>query len=243
MDQLLSRLGIDNVDILKILEYGEIELLGRLTNSSNVTTLVKLTHSEKEIQAIYKPLRGERPLHDFPAGLYKREVAAFILSEELGWHIVPPTIIRDGPYGEGSLQFFIDADFEEHYFTLIENSKFNYVLQKICVFDYLINNTDRKSGHCLLDKNNTIWGIDHGLCFHSQYKLRTVIWEFAEGKIPDEILSDVDKFHKNGNTKELCNLLDPFEIDALKNRTHALLESKRFPQDETGGHRYPWPPV
>ena len=134
----------------------------------------------QEAKAIYKPVRGERPLWDFPSGLHRREVAAWELSEYLGWHLVPPTIMRDGPFGEGSLQLFVAADFEQHYFTLYEGrADLHDALRRMCAFDLLANNTDRKSGHCLLGLDGRIWGIDHGLCFAEDFKLRTVIWEFG----------------------------------------------------------------
>src|SRR5207248_851304 len=126
--------------------------------------------------AVYKPWRGERPLWDFPDGLFRREVAAYELSAALGWDIVPETVARDdGPHGPGSYQRFVDADFTEHYFTLLEAARDLDALRKIAVFDLVANNADRKSGHCLVDAGDHIWGIDHGLCFAVPPKLRTVM--------------------------------------------------------------------
>ena len=144
---------------------------------------------EDAVRAIYKPRRGERPLWDFPSGLDHREVAAYELSEALGWDLVPPTILRDGPLGMGSVQLFIEADFEQHYFTLYEDEAHHDALRTMCAFDLVGNNTDRKSGHCLLGLDGRIRGIDHGLMFHHEFKLRTVIWEFGGEPVPEPILA------------------------------------------------------
>jgi len=234
----------DNFDeILEVLSKGQIEVLGQITNSSNVTVYTELIYLDKKINAVYKPERGERPLHDFPSGLYKREQAAYDLSEQLGWDLVPPTVVRDGPLGIGSIQFFIDANFEEHYFTILEDSKHQLTLKKICAFDYLMNNTDRKSSHCLLSNTNKIWAIDHGLCFHEQYKLRTVIWDFTGQELPVEILDDLQLIIDSGLTNNLKELLTNIEIDALYSRCKAMLKSRVFPIDETDGRRIPWPRI
>ncbi|NDC91657.1 MAG: SCO1664 family protein, partial [Acidimicrobiia bacterium] len=148
----------------------------RMPYSSNATFLVSLTHDEKSIQAIYKPLRGERPLWDFEPGLHRREVAAYLLSETMGLGCVPPTVLRDGPNGEGSVQLLIDANPDEHYFTIFEERQdLHDQFRAMCMFDIVANNTDRKSGHVLVDKNSHVWGIDHGVCFSRDFKLRTVI--------------------------------------------------------------------
>ncbi len=153
--------------------------------SSNRTFLTNLCLDDQTANAVYKPASGERPLWDFPDGLYRREVAAYELSEALGWQLVPMTIERDeAPMGTGSLQWFVDADFEQHYFTLIEDERWWPQLERICAFDILANNTDRKSGHCLVDTDGHIWAIDNGLSFHAEFKLRTVIWEFGGEPIP-----------------------------------------------------------
>ncbi|QGG96981.1 SCO1664 family protein [Actinomarinicola tropica] len=212
--------------------------------SSNVTLLVRLHGAEGGTgRAIYKPHAGERPLWDFPDGLYLREVAAFELSRALGWDLVPATVLRrDAPHGPGSLQRFVDAEFDEHYFTLFEDEELHPQLRRICLFDLLANNTDRKGGHCLLDADRHIWAIDNGLSFHREFKLRTVIWEFGGEPIPDELLEDVRRLHDDGAPPELALLLDPFERDALAARAAAVLAEPCFPVDPTG-RRYPWPLV
>ncbi len=181
-----------------VLEDGEIEIEGRMPWSSNGTFLVQVTLGDAWTRAIYKPRRGERPLWDFPAGLDRREVAAYELSEALGWNLVPHTVLRDGPLGEGSVQRFVDADFEQHYFTLYEDGRHLDGMQAMCVFDLLANNTDRKSGHCLVSVGDELFGIDHGLCFHEEFKLRTVIWEFAGEPIPTRLLDDVARLRDDG---------------------------------------------
>ena len=162
--------------------------------SSNATFLVNLADGDDEMLAIYKPQRGERPLWDFPRGtLCHREVAAFEVSEALGWDIVPDTVLRDGPAGIGMMQRFVEHDPEEHYFTLLEEHADAF--RRMAAFDVVINNTDRKGGHCLraLD-DGRIFGIDHGVSFHAQWKLRTVIWEFGGESIPPDVCSDLHRF-------------------------------------------------
>ena len=173
-------------DDVTVLRCGAVEIVGRLPWSSNHTFLVECRLGPDVVAAVYKPGRGERPLWDFPPGIYRREVAAFELSRALGWGVVPLTVVRgdDAPLGEGSLQRFVDADFSQHHFTLVEDEAHHDRLRTICAFDVVANNADRKSGHCLLGTDGGIWAIDNGLCFHRQPKLRTVIWEFAGEPVP-----------------------------------------------------------
>ena len=229
-------------DILQTLRTGDIEILGRMPYSSNGTFLVQVTLDESSTQAIYKPLRGERPLWDFPAGLFKREIAAYIVSEALNIHVVPPTVECDGPFGTGSLQQFVEARFEEHYFTLFESQEHLHdQFRKIALFDVVVNNTDRKSGHCLIDAEDRIWAIDNGLCFSEEFKLRTVIWEFGGEKIPPTLLQSVTSFADNPPA-DLEGLLSSEEIDAMVERSRLLVTGKVFPVDPSGS-RYPWPMV
>jgi len=210
--------------------------------SSNVTLLAELALAKTTGLAVYKPYRGERPLWDFPPGLGKREVAAYRLSEALGWGLVPPTVLREGPHGEGSLQLFVDADFEQHYLTLAEQPEHRERLQQICVFDLLTNNADRKSGHCLLGKDGCIYAIDNGLTFHVDAKLRTVIWDFAGERIPRVILEALERLLHQGLPADVADLIEQDEQRALVRRGSALVKMTRFPKDASG-ERYPWPLV
>ena len=225
-----------------LLREGEVELKGRMPWSSNGTFLVELTGGDGALLAVYKPGRGERPLWDFPRGLYRREAAAWELSELLGWGIVPETVVRDGPLGEGSMQRFVPADFEQHYFTLYEDERHHDALRTICAFDLLANNTDRKSGHCLLGEDGRIWGIDNGLCFHPEPKIRTVIWEFGGEPIPEPLLVDVERL-LTALPGPLVPLLDDEEVGGIRRRATYVLRRRCFPEADPGGRPYPWPLV
>jgi uncharacterized repeat protein (TIGR03843 family) len=225
-----------------LLTRGALTVKGRLPASSNATLLVEATLDGATTLGVYKPLRGERPLWDFPTGLFRRELAAWHLSEALGWGLVPLTVAREeGPYGEGSLQLFVSADFEQHYFTLREDARHHDRLRRICAFDLVANNADRKSGHCLLAEDGTIYAIDNGLCFHVEPKLRTVIWDFADEPLPASMLDDLRRLVA-GLPSALAGLIDPDECRALLRRARALVKARRFPTD-TIGRGYPWPLV
>jgi uncharacterized repeat protein (TIGR03843 family) len=226
-----------------LLASGTIDVQGRMPWSSNGTFLVTVDAGSAEVSAIYKPGRSERPLWDFPDGLYRREVAAFELSEALGWGFVPPTVeVEEGPLGPGSVQLFVDADFEQHYFTLLEDEANHRLLKQMAAFDVVANNADRKGGHCLVDGGGRIWGIDHGLCFHVQHKLRTVIWDFAGQPVEDQDLADLSRLVEAGLPPSLHVLLRPEECRAVESRARRLLDEKRLPQPRTD-HPYPWPLV
>ncbi len=228
---------------LTLLAEGSIELLGRIVGSSNATFLVRVSCADDSAFAVYKPEAGERPLSDFEPGLYRRERAAYLLSEYLEWGIVPPTVIReDSPAGIGSLQWFVECDFREHYFTLYADSPETHrVLSQIALFDCIANNTDRKSGHVLRGHDGRVWGIDHGLCFSAGYKLRTVIWDFAGVAIPDALLEDITPLAETV-PPDVAELLDDAEATALRRRVQRLLHEGVLPVDRTG-RGYPWPLV
>ncbi len=227
---------------LDVLSTGDIDVEGRMPDSSNGTFLVTVTLGDDSLRAIYKPLRGERPLWDFPSGLYKREVAAYRLSEAMGFGLVPLTIERDGPAGVGSLQQFVEADFREHYFTLFESRpQLHDQFRRLAAFDIVANNTDRKSGHCLVDADERVWAIDNGLCFSADFKLRTVIWEFGGEFVPDDVLDAVRRI-ADAPPIEVAALLDDDEVSAMIERAEMLAEGGMFPIDPTG-RRYPWPIV
>jgi uncharacterized repeat protein (TIGR03843 family) len=231
-----------SADELSLLEHGEIEVVGRMPWSSNATFLVELRCGDAEANAIYKPRRGERPLWDFPTGLDHREVASYELSAALDWGLVPPTVRREGPLGSGSVQLFVHHDPEEHYFTLVESGRQLDSLRRLCAFDFVSNNTDRKSGHVLLGVDGRVWAIDNGLSFHADFKLRTVIWEFGGEPLPDEVVAGLERLVDGGVPLRLAALLDGDECDAVLDRARALLRGGHFPIDETG-RRYPWPLV
>jgi uncharacterized repeat protein (TIGR03843 family) len=225
-----------------ILDCGEVEIEGRMPWSSNATFLVNVRCGDDTAQAIYKPLRGERPLWDFEPGLHRREVAAYHLSETLGFDLVPPTILRDGPYGEGSMQWFVDVDHRQHYFTIHEERPdLHDTLRTVAVFDLLANNTDRKSGHVLIDDDDHIWGIDHGLCFSADFKLRTVVWEFGGEPIDAALITAVSRV-ADRVPLEIATLLADEEVAAMQKRAEWLIENPVFPIDQSG-RRYPWPMV
>ena len=233
---------------LHALREGSIkEEHGLMRWSSNYAFLVTICFDDVEATAVYKPQKGERPLWDFPDGtLCYREYASYLTSEELGWQIVPPTVLREGSRGLGTFQFFIEHDPDVNYFTLDETM--HPQLMQLTLFDALINNADRKGGHCLLDSRGHLWGIDHGIAFNSVHKLRTVIWDFAGQTVPDRLMRDVEKLCVSlGNTdgtyrKGLEKLLSPKEIAAFQRRIDKLLELRRYPLPGAGPN-YPWPPV
>jgi len=214
----------------------------RMPYSSNATFLVSITLQDKTVQAIYKPMRGEKPLWDFAPGLHRREVAAYRLSEAMGLNCVPPTVLRDGPNGEGSVQLLIEANPDEHYFTLFEQRQdLHDQFRAMCALDIVANNTDRKSGHVLVDKDQHVWGIDHGLCFAEDFKIRTVIWEFGGEALPESIRQAVEPLITNVPL-EVATLLTTQEVLAISERAKWLVDGAAFPVDPSGRH-YPWPLV
>lgn len=228
---------------VELLRNGELEVLGRMPWSSNMTFLVDVRHPGTPVaQGVYKPLRGERPLWDFPAGLHKRETAAFALSRTLGWDLVPPTVLRDGPLGEGSVQLYVPTDYDEHYFTLREEPANHRWLQRLCAYDFIINSTDRKGGHILLGDDGRLYAIDNGLAFHCEFKLRTVIWEWAGHPLPSEVAADVARLLEEGLPGDVADLLAPLEREAVLARADALASEGCFPIDPSG-RRLPWPLV
>jgi uncharacterized repeat protein (TIGR03843 family) len=234
-------------DLLRLLQEGTLELQGLLPNGSNYTFLATVTRSDETLYAVYKPTRGEQPLWDFPEDtLALREVAAYLTSDALGWDFVPPTIYRtDGPHGPGSLQYFVHAKPDCHYFTFSNEEKAE--LPRVALFDLLINNADRKGGHIIKDTAGKLWLIDHGICFNSQPKLRTVVWDFGGQPIPTDLLDDLAVFRQRLDedaelAEAYAQLLSPAEVAALRRRTDRLLKSSAFPEPGPG-RNYPWPPL
>jgi hypothetical protein len=230
---------------LSALSSGAIRPLGLLPNASNYTFLTEVVDGDRSVYAVYKPRDGETPLWDFPEGtLCRREVAAYVLSRALGWPSVPPTVLRDGPHGPGSLQLFIEADPSDHFFTLRETCPEAFL--PVAAFDVVVNNADRKGGHCMRDANGTVWVVDHGVCFSPSPKLRTVIWDFAGEPVPSGILTEIRRVAGELRTgplrEEMLGLLTEREVDATAGRAERLADSGRFPVP--GARRaYPWPPL
>jgi uncharacterized repeat protein (TIGR03843 family) len=233
-----------DVAVGRVLAEGEMEVHGRIAGSSNATLLVTCTLEGDELLAVYKPLRGERPLWDFPGGLYRREIAAYALSEALGWDLVPETVYRaDGPYGEGSIQRFVHEEGVDHYFTLRDDPVWHTTLRRLSAFDVVANNADRKSGHVLLAENR-LWAIDNGLCFNEDDKLRTVIWDFGGEPLDEVTLAGLRTLDSAGMPDALCDLLTPPELAATADRVSWLLNLGSLPEldEENGGWPpYPWP--
>jgi uncharacterized repeat protein (TIGR03843 family) len=238
-----ATVGPDDARAAEVLRHGVVEVLGAMPWSSNGTFLVQVACGSEHLPAIYKPERGERPLWDFPGGLWKREVASSMLSDHLGFGLVPTTVQRDdAPLGVGSLQAFVPARFAEHFFTIRDDEAAMPALRRLCAFDLVANSADRKGGHCLIDADDRIWAIDNGLTFHTEFKVRTVIWDFAGEPVPDEVLRSLDEMLGAPLPQPLADLLDRDERDALRDRAGAVLAGGRFPHDPTG-RRIPWPLV
>lgn len=235
--------------ILEILRRGKLSLQGQFMNSSNYTFLVTAVYGGDELVAVYKPTRGATPLWDFEAAsLPRREVAAYVVSEALGWELVPVTVFRRrAPLGSGSLQQFIEHDPEYHYFKFTSRDRER--LRPAVVFDYLVNNADRKGGHILRDDRDRLWLIDHGICFHEEFKLRTVLWDFVGEEIPTLLLEDIERFlheitHPESPLyRRLCELLSEREIFAMAKRADHLLKIRTFPEPEKFRRPFPYPPV
>ncbi len=234
-------------DDLEVLRCADLAFIGLLAGASNHTLLVRVDAGERF--AVYKPRRGERPLWDFPPGtLYRREVAAFEVSAFLGWDLVPPTVLREGPLGVGSVQQFVVHDPREHYFSLIEDERLHRRLAQLATFDLLINNADRKGGHVLRVDADRLVGIDHGLTFHIESKLRTVIWELGGTAIAPVWREDLrrlaDELAGDGDALAILDeLLDGDEIAMLGRRARLLAVSDTLPDVEPDRRPYPWPPL
>ena len=232
-------------EVERVLVEGEMEVHGRIAGSSNATLLVTCRLHGDELLAVYKPLRGERPLWDFPGGLFRREVAAYVLSEALGWGLVPETVERpEGPFGQGSVQRFVHEDGTSHYFTLRDEPRWHAALMRIGAFDVVANNADRKSGHVLLAEDR-LWAIDNGLCFNTEDKLRTVIWDFGGETLDPAALEDLDRLQRGGAPDALCALLTPAELAATMERVAWLRNLRALPElvDDGDWPPYPWPLV
>jgi uncharacterized repeat protein (TIGR03843 family) len=240
----------ESEQILVNLLEGQMELQGLMPWSSNYTFLVSLKQTQKQTNlfGIYKPCQGERPLWDFPDGtLCQREFASYLVSQALGWPNIPATVLRLGPHGRGSVQLFIDAEYEAHYFNMRDNSTLTEEFRRVALFDFIVNNADRKGGHCLKAKDGRLWVIDHGLTFHTDFKLRTVIWEYCDEDIPTPLLKDLEQLQ--GHLEEssilgqiLAQFISLREVQAFKKRINRLIAAGRLPELHPG-RNVPFPPV
>ena len=226
------------------MQQGTIEVLGLIPYSSNYTFLTKVGEGDAVVNAVYKPRRGERPLWDFPDGtLAAREVAAWMVSDA-SWKIVPPTVLRDdAPLGPGSLQLFVPHDPERHYFVVMDDRL--EALERFAAFDAVVNNADRKAGHVIEDATGRLWAVDHGLTFHVEPKLRTVIWAFAEERLTPPLRSTLEDLgaalaDRSGLGGRIAELLTKEEADATLERVETLLLEDRFPAPQ-GPRPLPWP--
>lgn len=234
-------------DALRLLATAEIAGVEMLPRGSNYTFLTHLTTEAGAGLAVYKPRRGEAPLWDFPDGtLYRREYAAFLVARALGWPGIPPIVVREGPHGIGTMQLYIDHDPGQHYFTF--GPRFRDELRRVALFDVVTNNADRKGGHCLESPDGRLWCIDHGLTFHPQYKLRTVIWDFRNQPVRPDEAADLTALREQLETSgsdlrlDLKEWITALEISTLIQRIATLLAVGVFP-DYGPGRNSPWPQV
>jgi len=237
-------LDLDSTQALAHLENGDVIGGHTMPWGSNYTFLLWIEAGENQcVRAIYKPRDGEKPLRDFPSGtLYKREQAAYELSKLLKWPNIPLTVVRDGPYGVGSMQLYLDCDPRITYFDMRDTASDN--LFPLAVFDLLVNNADRKAGHCLLDATDNIWSIDHGLTFHSSFKMRTVMLEYCGREIPEYLVNDMKNLSNTFTEKSeiLETLINPEEIQALQYRLAEIIETPIMPILDPNVN-IPWPLV
>lgn len=227
-------------EVRNVINVGELSVEGRFVDASNATLFAKSVLEEIEVSVIYKPIAGERPLWDFPDGnLAGREVSAYLLSEELGLHLVPYTILREGPFGPGMVQEWIEIDEELEIVEIAQST--HPAIRAMALFDAIINNTDRKYGHILPKSNEEIFGCDHGVTFHEDPKLRTVLWQFTNEKFTQAERKIIENAIEVSKALLSEHLTDP-EIEALIERSRQLLERGAFPEPSQDWPAVPWPP-
>lgn len=232
-----------------LLLEGEMVVEGRLVDASNATLYARLTRGADEIAVIYKPIRGERPLWDFPDGtLAQREYASFLVDRALGWQLVPPTALRDGPFGPGMVQAWVDVDETADPVALVHSRHPD--LRRIAVLDAVINNADRKGGHLLPMPSGSVMAIDHGVTFHAEDKLRTVLWQWEGQPLPTECLQALDALQSALGQRrrpgplgeKLERLITAIELQATRRRVRRLLETGVHPSPSPDWPAVPWPP-
>lgn len=230
------------MDKKDLIVKGNIAVIGRLIDASNATLLAVIEGCDPKLQIIYKPIAGERPLWDFPDGnLAHREYAAYLLSESAGFDLVPFTALRSGPFGDGMVQEWIEIDHEVDVVEYGQSSDLQ--LRNMVLFDCIINNTDRKYGHLLLDASGQLKGCDHGVCFHVEDKLRTVLWQFSSLPLSSNEIELLLKIKNMDLSKMLDQLLTSSEIAAISARVSLLLKNGCFPEPSQLWPAIPWPPV
>jgi uncharacterized repeat protein (TIGR03843 family) len=235
-------------EMVDLLTNGTLEVAGRLVDASNVTMYCKISGDSGEVACVYKPVAGERPLWDFPEGtLAGREVAAYEVSRAAGWNVVPPTVYRDGPFGPGMCQLWIDTDDTVDLVELSRRTD-HVMLRQMAVFDAVVNNADRKIGHLLPAPDGHLYGCDHGVCFGAEYKLRTVLWQWRGKRLPGRAVAALDCLDQQlGQGTELSaklgQWLDSEELDATRARVALLKEHKVHPFPPADWPAVPWPPI
>lgn len=240
--------ALSTEQILQLLTNGEIEVEGLIPWSSNATLLVTVRRGDLDALAVYKPQRGERPLWDFPHGtLGMREVASYWVCRALGWDLVPPTVLREGPHGLGSLQWFVDAEKDAHFFTIEAEPAYANDLKRLAALDIILNNADRKAGHCLVGHDGRLWAIDNALTFHVEYKLRTVIWNFVGQPLPLDLVTDLQALEARLSEDStmgpaLMQLISEAEVAAFCRRLRQLTAAGRYPEPGPG-YPVPFPSV
>jgi uncharacterized repeat protein (TIGR03843 family) len=239
--------GVDEDASLDLLTTGELEVEGRLVDASNATLYCTIRAGDRQAACVYKPVAGERPLWDFPDGtLAGRELAAYLVSHAAGWDVVPPTVYRDGPFGPGMCQLWVDADESVDLVELARSGE-DPRLRQMAVFDAVVNNADRKIGHLLPTPAGHLYGCDHGVCFADEYKLRTVLWQWRGKKLTPAALAALRTSHEllttGGLADQMAQWLTPAEIAATRRRVELLLARKVHPSPPTDWPAVPWPPV
>jgi hypothetical protein len=238
------RAPVDDAEALHLLQTGEIDLEGRMLDASNVTLVGTIRSGDVEGECVYKPVAGERPLWDFPDGtLAGREISAFLVSEATGWRVVPPTVLREGPFGPGMVQLWIDGDEDVDLAEFVRRD--DPALRRMAVFDAVVNNADRKGGHIIPMPDGHVYGVDHGICFSIDPKLRTLLWRWAGRPIPLaalEVLERLAEDLRGDLGEQLHEHLTRREVRRTQQRVADLLRSKLHPEPSGDWPALPWPP-
>lgn len=241
--------GLSSTDAMELLSSGDLEAVGRISGASNATLYCTVSSGRFSAACVYKPVAGERPLWDFPEGtLAGRELAAFAVSEALGWRVVPPTAYRDGPFGEGMCQLWVDGDPGVDLVELSRDAR-HAGLRRMSVFDAVINNSDRKIGHLLPTREPHLYGCDHGVSFAEEYKLRTVLWQWQGEPLTGEALTALEAVQdrldrpEDPLPQELHRHLTGPEVYSVRRRVELLLEHRIHPYPAPDWPSVPWPPI